>query len=81
MVLHLRFKQWLIKEDENELHQHNVGKDKEKRGQHDGVGGRAAHARGASARAHALKTCDQPDDQALDRGLECLRQKCIDVAP
>ncbi len=45
------------------------------------LGGRAAHARRAPARAHSLKACDKPDDQAKDRRLECGRQKVAERAP
>ena len=49
----------LWEDNQNELHQHNIGQDHEERCDDYRVCSRAAHALGASARAHSLKARNQ----------------------
>src|ERR1035438_4111293 len=62
--------QGLLKEDEDQFHEHHVCQDDEKGGQNHGVGGRAAYSLSASRGAHSLETGDDTGNEAENSGLE-----------
>src|SRR5580658_5476855 len=68
-------KMGLRENDENKFHHDNIGQNEEEGRQHNRVRGRATDSRSPTARTHSLKARDEPDDQAVDGGLECLGQE------
>src|SRR5580693_1225578 len=78
LVVFIRKASW--EKYENKFDQHDVGHKHKQRRQDHRTGGCAADARRASLGPHALKTRDQSDDQSEDGGLECRRQKIVEIS-
>src|SRR5581483_3353716 len=67
----------LLEDRDDQFHQHHIGQNHKERREYDGTGRRPPHALGAAARAHALETADQADQQAEDQRFESRREQII----